>query len=118
MERAEIEEIFAPFGPVQARAMFGGYGVSREGLSFAIIVDGEVFLKADEACRARFEAAGSAPFVYHAKGKPVTMSYWRIPDVALDDPDEMRRWCGLAHDAARRAKATARPSIRTGRARR
>jgi DNA transformation protein len=116
MDRAEIEEIFAPFGSVQVRAMFGGYGVSREGASFAIVADGEVFLKADDASRAQFAAAGSTPFVYQAKGKPVTMSYWRIPEIALDDPDEMRRWCGLAHDAARRA--VARLPRRTGRARR
>jgi DNA transformation protein len=103
MDRTAIEDFFAPFGQVQVRPMFGGHGVSREGTPFAIVVDGEFFLKCDDGIRAEFEAAGSQPFVYQGRSAPVQMSYWRVPDEALDDPDGLRRWCGLALAAARRA---------------
>ena len=36
-------------------------------------------------------------------GKPKSMSYWRLPEIAHDEPDELRRWAGLGLEAARRA---------------
>ncbi len=33
------------------------------------------------------------------------MSFWRMPDAALDDPDDAVRWARRALDVARRAPA-------------
>jgi DNA transformation protein len=41
--------------------------------------------------------------VYSAKGKPVALSYWRLPDRLLDDPEELARWARAALAAAQRA---------------
>ena len=43
------------------------------------------------------------PFVYERGGQRIEMSYWRAPDACLDDPGEMRSWCTLAWEAARRS---------------
>jgi len=84
--------------------MFSGYSVYAEGLCFALKLRGEVYLKADRASEARFAAAGSEPFVYDGRrGKVTVMSYWRLPPTAFDDPEELRAWCALAMEAARRA---------------
>jgi DNA transformation protein and related proteins len=32
------------------------------------------------------------------------MPYWTVPDAALDDPEELKNWTGLAYEAALRAK--------------
>jgi DNA transformation protein and related proteins len=72
-------------------------------LCFAIESNGEVFLKADALSQPSFSAAGSAPFTYVMKGKPRSMSFWRLPEIALDEADELRRWAGLGLEAARRA---------------
>ena len=40
------------------------------------------------------------------------MSYWRLPDAALDDPDEAARWGRLAVDAARRSASPRRKKPR------
>lgn len=103
-----LRELFAAFGPVTFRSMFGGHGVYFEGRMIALIADQSVYLKVDGETRARFEAAGSAPFVYAGKGKPVTMSYWLAPDGAMDDPAEMLPWARLAHGAAMRGGASRR----------
>jgi DNA transformation protein len=105
MDRERIEELFAPFGPVAVKRMFGGHGVYADGVFFALEADGEIFLKVDAATTAVFEAAGSRPFVYQGGKKPVTMSYWLLPDAAHEDEDELRRWARVAMDAARRAQA-------------
>ena len=102
-----LRELFEPFGGVEVKRMFGGAGVYAEGLCFAIELGGEVFLKADAETEAAFSGAGSSPFVFNAKGKPMTMSFWRLPSEAYDEPEELRRWAALGLEAARRA-ATAK----------
>ncbi|CCJ05694.1 TfoX/Sxy family protein [Methylocystis sp. SC2] len=103
MDRAHIEELFVPFAAVSVKRMFGGHGVYADGLFFAIEADGEIYLKADRHSAARFQEAGSRPFVYQGKDRPVTISYWSLPDQALEDADELVRWAKFALEAARRS---------------
>jgi DNA transformation protein len=103
MDAEGLKEIFEPFGAVSVKRMFGGHGVYADGLCFALETDGEVYLKVDDQNRAEFEAAGSSPFTYLAKGKPMQVAYWRLVASAYDDPDELRRWSRLGHEAALRA---------------
>jgi DNA transformation protein len=42
------QEILEPFGPLKIRAMFGGYGIYKDGIIFAIIGYNEVYFKADK----------------------------------------------------------------------
>ena len=95
MNAEALKELLKPFGEVAVKRMFGGYGVYAEGLCFAIESDGEVFLKVDTESRASFSAAGSSPFIYVAKGKPMATSYWRLPANAHDEADELIRWAAL-----------------------
>lgn len=103
-----LRDLFEPLGPISARAMFGGYGVYFDGQIIGIIIDEALYLKTDEQSRARFERAGCQPFVYDLKGKPLTMSYWSLPEDALDSPQAMRPWAQLAIAAAQR-KAESKP---------
>lgn len=85
--------------------MFGGAGIYAEGVMFALIADEVIYVKADKALGAEMEEAGSeGPFIYHGKGKPAMMRYWRLPDEALDEPDEASRWGRRALDIALAAK--------------
>src|SRR5579863_4086038 len=104
MDAEGLKELFEPFAAVSVKRMFSGYGVYADGLCFALNLRGDVFLKADALTEARFRAAGSTPFVYDGhRGKVTVMSYWRLTPSAYDDPDELKRWCALAFEAARRA---------------
>ena len=69
-----LEDLFAPVGGVRLRRMFSGHGVYRDGLMFALVSDGVVYLKADATSRPAFEAEGAGPFRYVAKGKTVALS--------------------------------------------
>ena len=57
-----LQDAFRRFGPVDVRRMFGGLGVYREGLMFALVVDEVLYLKADEAMAAALAALGRNPF--------------------------------------------------------
>lgn len=103
-----LQEALRGLGPVDARRMFGGAGLSVEGLTFAIVVDEALWLKVDDETRATFEAEGCEPFGYTAKGgRRVVMSYQRAPDRLLDDADELVAWGRMALAAARRAATRA-----------
>jgi len=104
LDESYIVELFAAFGPVAVRRMFGGAGVYAAGVMFALIADGVIYLKADPQTTPAFEHEGLKPFTYAAKGrKLVSMSYWRIPDRLYDDADELASWAREAVMAAQRA---------------
>jgi DNA transformation protein and related proteins len=63
------------------------------------------FLKVDELSQQSFAEAGSSPFIYIAKGRPMTTSFWRLPAIAHAETDELRRWASLGLEGARRAAA-------------
>ncbi|HSD18301.1 MAG TPA: TfoX/Sxy family protein [Thermomonas sp.] len=97
-----LHDLFSAFAAVTTRAMFGGHGVYRDGVIIALVIDETLYLKVDDATRAAFEAEGSAPFVYEAKGKVVPLSYWSTPEAALDSPQDFRPWAQRAWEAALR----------------
>jgi DNA transformation protein and related proteins len=102
---ANVLDLLASWGGVSARRMFGGYGLYRQGLMFALVADDVLYLKADDGNRAAFEEAGTKPFTYDGKSKPVTMSYWEAPPDLFDEPEAMRAWARRAFEAALRANA-------------
>jgi DNA transformation protein len=102
MDPDSIRDLFAALGPVRVRKMFGGQGIYCDDLMFALEAGGELFLKADEETAPAFAAVGSRQFTYTKEGRATAMSYWGLPDAALDDPDEAARWGRLALEAARR----------------
>ena len=100
-----VVELMADWATVAARRMFGGYGLYREGLMFALVVDDELFFKTDADNVTQFEQAGSHPFVYQNQARTVQMSYWSSPEAGLESPAEMGVWCQSAYGAALRAHA-------------
>ena len=103
MDPEAIRDLFSSLGPIRMRRMFGAQGIYLDDLVFALEADGELYLKADAATLDAFRAAGSRPFTYERSGRTARMNYWRLPDAAVDDPDEAARWGRLALDAARRS---------------
>jgi DNA transformation protein len=88
--------------------MFGGYGISTDGLTVAILVDlgqgDTLWLKACEETRSLFEAQGCARFTYAAQGKPRSMDYYSAPNEAMESVAEMAAWARLALQAALAAR--------------
>jgi len=110
---AYLHELLEPIGKVSARAMFGGWGVYVDGIIIGIVVEGRLYLKADALSEPRFIAAGNAPFMYPSPKGPMAMSYWSVPDDALDSSEAMGPWAKLALEAARRKAAAKKPKPST-----
>jgi DNA transformation protein len=106
---AYVLELMAGWATVSARKMFGGHGLYREGIMFALIVEDELFFKTDASNVTQFESADSRPFTYQSKTRRVQMSYWSAPAACLESPPEMSVWCQLAYAAAMRSHADVVP---------
>jgi DNA transformation protein len=87
-----IAELFAVFGPVKVRRMFGGAGLFVDGLMIGLVGEGVIYLKADENTIPAFEREDLKPFSYKTKtGTHTLASYWRMPERLYDEPDELAR---------------------------
>jgi DNA transformation protein len=107
-----VRELFAGVGPVQVKRMFGGAGAWCDGVMFLLIADDTIHIKVDDALKAELRAEGCGPFVWEPQsgpraGEKIDLGYWRLPDSALDDPDEAAVW-GRKALAVAKAKAKAK----------
>lgn len=108
---AYVLELLEPLGGCTARAMFGGYGIYRDGRIFGLVLDDRLFLKTDEECRPLFISAGCVPFEYPGKERSMQAGYWSPPEDAPESSEELICWARIALAAAAR-KATAKPRKR------
>src|SRR6266851_657286 len=113
MDRDFLIDLFSDFGPVTIRPMFSGFGISADGINFAMALRAGLYFRADDQTIPQFEAEGSKPFQYQTRAKTVTVSsYWQLPARLFDDPEELTGWARAALAAAQRAAVRKRPKKR------
>ena len=98
-----LAEVFALFGAVQAKRMFGGYGVYHDNLMFGLVADDVLYLKADEESSGAFSELGLPQFEYEKGGTKIKMSYYMAPEGIFDDPEQANDWARRAFEAVLRA---------------
>jgi DNA transformation protein len=104
MDRDFLIDLFADFGPVTIRRMFSGFGISADGVNFALALRGGLYFRVDAQNIPRFEAEGSKPFQYQKRTKIVTVkSYWQLPLRLYDDAEQLADCARAALAAAQRA---------------
>ena len=113
-----FDDLFATFGLIALRRMFGAEGIYRDRQVFGLVYGERIFLKVDKDTRANFEAEGSGPLAYKLKNaEGVLTSYYELPDRLYDDPDELAEWARAALAAALRStdkkkKAPAKAAVK------
>lgn len=74
---------------ISAKKMFGGYGIFHDKKMFGIVDSkGQCFFKVNELNKSDFEQKGSSQ---HSK-----MPYFSIPEVVLNDQNELIAWAKKA----------------------
>ena len=111
-------ELLSDVGSTTAKRMFGGWGISMDGVTIAVIADlgklggsnQKLYLKVDDVTKAQFEAAGGKRFEMASKdGKHMGMNYYTTPDEAMESPDAMLPWARMALNVALDARAKSKP---------
>lgn len=101
--RQYVMEQLEEAGPVSSRRMFGGVGISCQGLFFALIASNTLYFKVDDSNRGDFTEYGMKPF-QPFKDKKAVMQYYEVPADILEDRVELAVWAQKAIDVAARAK--------------
>lgn len=108
--RDYVADLFAPFGVVKIKLMFGGAGIYFKDQMFGLIADERIYLKANDETRPPFEREGSKPFIFESKrGDTIAMSYLEVPPRRLDDTDELAAWARRAYEVAIKGRAKKKP---------
>ena len=115
-------ELLSGVGKPTAKRMFGGWGISVDGVTIAVIADltkdgginEKLYLKVNDTTKNQFIATGGLRFEMESKdGKLMGMNYYTTPDETMESPDAMLPWARLALRCALEAKATAKPKAKT-----
>lgn len=99
-----LHEVFAAFGSIQTRRMFGGFGIYHQRLMFALVINDTLYLKADHLSSPAFQQHGLTPFEYDRQGKTIKMSYYQAPEEVFEDAELAAVWAKRAFEAAVRSK--------------
>jgi len=110
-----VRDQLQPWAPVVAQRMFGGFGLYRGAVMFAIIAGDTLYFRTDEGNRPAYEDAAMPPFRYERAGRRVALRYHEVPAAVLEETDELSDWAAAAYVAALRGAA---PRQRRGKARR
>jgi DNA transformation protein len=85
--------------------MFGGYGVYRQGIMFALVAGDTLYLKTDAQNAPAFRERGLSPFTYERKSKMMETSYYAAPETVMEEAAEASHWGRSALEAALRVSA-------------
>jgi DNA transformation protein len=78
--------------------MFGGHGLYWNGVFFAILFRGRLYLKVDERSKAAYLAKGMGPF--RSNERQTLTSYYEVPPEVLGDQEALHSRAGEAIRAA------------------
>lgn len=85
-------DVFEGIDGITSKSMFGGFGFYRNGKIFGIIADGKLYFKVGSNNKKDYEERGSKPFVYQARGRDMTISYWELPADIMEDREQLVEW--------------------------
>lgn len=101
-----LREQLAPLGHISMRRMFGKTGVFCQGVMFGMVTEDTLYVRVDDHNRETFKEAEAYPPLNYAKqGNSIDLSFWRVPERLIDEPDELVTWARAALAAAHRVAA-------------
>lgn len=106
---AQSKACFSALGRITTRSQFGGYGLLAEGVMFAVVSEGELYLRATDGLEPAFRARGMVNMVYSKRGVPITMRYYWVNESLWR---ERKALINLAWQAVREARRE--QQIKTG----
>jgi len=79
---------------IEARRMFGGFGLYQDETFFGIIHKGKLFFKIDESTVVEYRKHKMKPF--RPTAKQTLKSYYQVPMEIVEDADRLREWAMTA----------------------
>lgn len=96
----EIIAHFSDFGDLRSQSMFGGYGICKDNIMFALVSEGKFYLRANSKLESTFINQGMEQYIYHKKGVPVFMKYYQVHQALWQNEEKLRSFLSCAFVAA------------------
>ena len=90
-------------GEFETKNMFGGTALLRNGVAFAKIKHGSLWLKVDDGNIKDFIEEGMVQYTY-GKDNSRKLNFYETPGEILEDADMLIQWATKASGAANRSK--------------
>lgn len=110
MKRISYERIYqstkylSPLGEIHHRALFGGYTLAVDDTVFAMVSDGELYLRACEES-AQYCVKNASSFLTLVKrGRAILLNYYRVDEGLWQDQEKFLQLSSFALEAARRER--------------
>ena len=87
---------------IEARRMFGGYGLYQDEIFFGIVDKGKLFFKIDDATVGEYRRRKMKPF--SPNPKQTLKSYYQVPVDIIENADELHIWAEKAVGCQRRTR--------------
>ena len=105
--RDYVLDQLSELGGLRCQAMFGGHGVYRGDVFFAILFQGRLYFKTDATTREAYVERGMKPF---QPGPDITLkNYYEVPPDIVEDADALVEWARRTLAAQSEATLIAKP---------
>ena len=84
---------------LRAKAMFGGHGLYQGDRFFGIVMAGRLYFKTNEKTMRKYLDRGMGPFIYEKARQTMTIRYYEVPPMILENRDEFVTWAREAIEA-------------------
>jgi DNA transformation protein len=101
----ESQENLSTLGDIGYRPLFGGYSLFVDGVIFAMVSEGELYLRACEKCTDYFTKKSAPALQYFKRGLPVQLNYYRVDEELWQDTSQLILLSASALRSARREKS-------------
>lgn len=99
------QEYLSPLGEIHHRALFGGYTLAVDDAVFAMVSDGELYLRACEESATYCVKHPSSFLTLVKRGRPVLLNYYRVDEGLWQDRQKLLQFSSYALDAARKERS-------------
>ncbi|EIC84764.1 TfoX/Sxy family DNA transformation protein [Serratia sp. M24T3] len=93
---AQAIKVLIPLGLIQSRPQFGGYSLSSGGAMFALVAEGELYLRATHENEAMMKQLAMRQFIYPKRGIEISLRYFQVDEALWQQP---QRLIELANDS-------------------
>ena len=81
----QFQECLSPLGKISCRPLFGGYSLAIDDTVFAMVAEGEIYLKICEQS-AEYRVVHATPLLTMRKnGRPVLLKYYQVDETLWGD---------------------------------
>lgn len=101
----ESQENLSTLGDIGYRPLFGGYSLFVDGVIFAMVSEGELYLRACEQCTEYFTKKSAPTLQYYKRGLPIQLNYYRVDEELWQNMSQLILLSSSALRGARRERS-------------